>query len=166
MSMLEFVEVKNEAGDERVARLAKWIWRDHYGAILGDGQIGYMLDKFQSAAAVGKQRSEGYRYFLVRDSGAPIGYFGAKPDGENYFLSKLYLVKPARGKGVGKTCLSYIEELARAAGCKAVTLTVNKHNAGSIAVYEHLGFTVYGDGVVDIGGGYVMDDFYMKKELQ
>lgn len=85
MSMLEFVEVKNEAGDERVARLAEWIWRDHYGAILGDGQIGYMLDKFQSAAAVGKQRSEGYRYFLVRDSGAPIGYFGAKPDGGKLF---------------------------------------------------------------------------------
>ena len=44
-------------------------------------------------------------------------------------------------------------------------LNVNKHNAPSIAFYERCGYAVRESVVVDIGGGFVMDDHVMAKAL-
>jgi ribosomal protein S18 acetylase RimI-like enzyme len=44
-------------------------------------------------------------------------------------------------------------------------LTVNRHNTGSIAFYQHLGFKVSGTVVQDIGSGFVMDDYKMVKAI-
>lgn len=40
-------------------------------------------------------------------------------------------------------------------------LTLNKHNAGSIAFYEKMGFRKTEALVTDIGGGFVMDYWRM-----
>lgn len=40
-------------------------------------------------------------------------------------------------------------------------LIVNKHSHSAIAAYPQYGFEVTGDSIVDIGGGFVMDDFLM-----
>ena len=42
-----------------------------------------------------------------------------------------------------------------------VHLTVNKHNANSIAVYKKMGFEVFNECENDIGNGFIMDDFEM-----
>jgi len=42
-------------------------------------------------------------------------------------------------------------------------LTVNKDNADSIAFYRRVGFRIAGSSVMDIGGGFVMDDYRMVK---
>ena len=94
-----------------------------------------------------------------------VGYFAIEPQGKRMFVSKLYLIKEARGHGFGRSCVRFIEEQAADRGLKTLRLTVNKRNAGSVAVYEKLGFTVAGEGTVDIGGGYVMDDYYMEKPV-
>ena len=44
-------------------------------------------------------------------------------------------------------------------------LTVNRHNAGSIAFYERMGFAVAGALVQEIGEGFVMDDYRMVKAI-
>lgn len=163
--MLEIVEVKNRYACERLERLADVIWRECYADILSGAQIDYMLTHFQSADALERQIAEGYRYFFVRDNGAAYGYFAVKPTDDDFFISKLYILHLARGKGIGKTCMSYIEEIARRSPCKRLTLTVNKKNAAAIAAYEKMGFSTYDEGVVDIGGGFKMDDFYMEKGL-
>lgn len=163
--MLEIAEVKNEVGIGRTALLAEIIWREYYAPILPEGQIDYMLDKYQSAEAIGRQLQEGYRYFLARDDGSEFGYFAIKPNGEDLFISKLYVLSLARRRGIGKACVTFIEELARADGFKTLSLTVNKSNASSVEAYKRMGFSVGGEGVSDIGGGFVMDDYYMNKRL-
>ncbi|WP_293005912.1 hypothetical protein [Nitrosomonas sp.] len=40
-------------------------------------------------------------------------------------------------------------------------MIVNKHSHSAIAAYPQYGFEVTGDSIVDIGGGFVMDDFLM-----
>ncbi|MDD3441568.1 MAG: GNAT family N-acetyltransferase, partial [Kiritimatiellae bacterium] len=50
-------------------------------------------------------------------------------------------------------------------GCRELWLTVNKHNTGSIAFYERMGFRKTGALVTDIGHGFVMDDWRMAKEI-
>ncbi|WP_431021594.1 hypothetical protein, partial [Chromobacterium phragmitis] len=44
-------------------------------------------------------------------------------------------------------------------------LTVNRHNAEAIAVYEKRGFRVRGEVAADIGNGFVMDDYVMAKNV-
>ena len=51
-------------------------------------------------------------------------------------------------------------------GCRELWLTVNKHNTGSIAFYERMGFRKTGALVTDIGHGFVMDDWRMAKPCQ
>jgi ribosomal protein S18 acetylase RimI-like enzyme len=44
-------------------------------------------------------------------------------------------------------------------------LQVNKRNEKAIKLYRRAGFAVREEIVVDIGGGFVMDDYVMEKRL-
>jgi hypothetical protein len=54
--------------------------------------------------------------------------------------------------------------MARERGATHLWLTVNKGNA-SVQAYERLGFRIVEAMVIDIGGGYVMDDYKMEKAV-
>ena len=44
-------------------------------------------------------------------------------------------------------------------------MQVNKRNDRAIAAYQKAGFCIAEEAVLDIGGGFVMDDFLMEKEV-
>lgn len=149
-----------------VARLAREIWTDHYEPIIGCGQVEYMLNKFQSPQAIsGQIENQHYRYFLIRHKNRAVGYIGLQCQHETLFLSKLYVEKSVRGTGLGRRAVDFILQFAGARGLSAVRLTVNRHNAVAIAVYERTGFARTGEVVTDIGGGYVMDDYVFEFRL-
>ena len=56
-------------------------------------------------------------------------------------------------------------ESRRAAGARTLMLNVNKHNTQAIRAYEKHGFAIRDAVVVDIGGGFVMDDYVMAKRI-
>ena len=127
-----------------------------------------MVEQFQSAGAVERQlQTEHYSYYLVNTPQGTAGYIGIqlKPRGEALFLSKLYLKREFRSRGIARQALRFLEELARGQGRRSIWLTVNKYNEGSIAVYRHLGFQTVRAQVSDIGQGYVMDDYVMEKAV-
>jgi GNAT superfamily N-acetyltransferase len=80
------------------------------------------------------------------------------------FISKLYLCRSGRGQGTGRRTLEFIEHIARGQHLDSLWLTVNKGNP-SVATYQHWGFQVTEAIVIDIGGGFVMDDYRMEKPL-
>ena len=162
--MIKITELQPENA-KRLAELAKPIWEEHYTPIIGAKQVSYMLEKFQSETAVLTQLTEGYRYFEVYDSKQLLGYFAIQlRDSDNLFISKFYLNNQARGRGLGKAMLQYIEELAADSGCQHIDLTVNKYNP-AYDIYLKLGFVNQGSAEFDIGEGYIMDDFLMRKHL-
>jgi ribosomal protein S18 acetylase RimI-like enzyme len=61
--------------------------------------------------------------------------------------------------------LGHVEDIARSGAFKVLFLTVNKTNAKAIAAYRKNGFSVREPVIVDIGGGFVMDDYVMAKPL-
>lgn len=146
------------------AALAEEVWTEHYTGLLEPGQIAYMVEKFQSPAAIRRQiEEEGYRYFLLADDAAdPCGYVGIQETGDRLFLSKLYIRKDARGRGLASQTLRFLQELCRKERLSAIWLTVNKGNASSIEIYKKWGFRVADTQAADIGGGYVMDDYIME----
>ncbi len=150
---------------QQIESLAQIIWREHYIPIIGSDQVEYMLDKYQTASAMEEQIEDGYGYFLVLNGEEAIGYFSVKKEGKELFLSKVYVLSLFRGQGHGHACFSYIEEYARQYGCERIRLTVNKFNSLAIMTYEGLGFNRVDSIVMDIGGGFVMDDYVYVKEV-
>jgi len=149
---------------QMTARLAREIWMEHYIPIIGQPQVEYMLNRFQSSQAIQEQLKTGYRYYLVcLHPDAAVGYFAVVPRHPDLFLSKFYIARNFRGRGYGREILLYIEGLARAFQCTRIFLTVNKHNAVSIAIYQKMGFRILEDIAQDIGNGFVMDDYRMEK---
>ena len=149
-----------------VADLAREIWSEHYTPIIGSEQVAYMVDKFQSKRAIAKQiADEEYCYFLIYHENHAIGYIGLQQQGDILFLSKLYIKKSLRGKGLGKRAVAYIRQFAVQRQCAAIHLTVNRHNTIAIAAYERTGFIFTGELVTDIGAGYVMDDYVYELTL-
>jgi predicted GNAT family acetyltransferase len=143
-----------------VAALAREIWYEHYDRIVPKNQIEYMLENFQSEKAIKNQVKEGYMYVLFKESSGEItAYAAAKSEKTKIFLSKLYVKKEYRKKGIASRLISFISEKF---GTKNMYLTVNKNNKSSIAAYKRLGFSVADCAVTDIGGGFFMDDYIME----
>ena len=149
----------------RVAELADSIWREHYTPIIGEDQVNYMLHKFQSAEAIRAQIIDGARYHLLLHLHVLAGYCSFYLKENELFLSKIYVRKAMRGKGLGGEMMKFIEAEAIKNELKQISLTVNKNNTKSIAAYSKLGFKKIKPLVMDIGNGFVMDDFLMEKSL-
>ncbi len=158
--MLAFEQLVSDDKDGIVAmsRLATGIVREHYDPILGKAQNDYMLEKFQSADAIGHQLESGYQYYFVRSAGRDIGFLAFYPRGEALYLSKLYLLKEERGKGYSRLMVDFVVGKAREASLGSIELNVNKYN-DAIRAYESLGFKRVRAEKNDIGSGYFMDDY-------
>ena len=122
-------------------------------------------ERFQSAEAIARQiAKEGCEYYLAPGA----GYFALAPDREagRVLLSKIYVREDRRGTGLGRAMAERAEARCAELGCRELWLTVNKHNTGSIAFYERMGFRKTGALVTDIGHGFVMDDWRMAKRCR
>ena len=158
---IEIKKVKYLPELRRVSELANDIWHECFVDIISEGQIDYMIEKFQSLNAMCRQIEEqSYTYMSVYDNDDLCGYIAVKPENdERFFLSKLYLRSDKRGTGIVSEMLERVFAEARLAGKKSVYLTVNKHNDRAIAVYKRTGFFITDEVVTDIGSGYVMNDY-------
>ena len=149
-----------------VARMARQIWNEYYVPLIGQAQVDYMVARFQTAEAMQSQIDSGYEYFQIQRSGQSIGYAAIRHDAHEarLFISKLYVLAAHRGSGAGRRSLELIERLARERGATHLWLTVNKGNP-SVRAYERLGFRIVEALVMDIGGGFVMDDYRMERAV-
>jgi len=152
----DFVTVESLAGE---------IWREHYTPIIGAAQVEYMLKNFQSLDAMKRQTgSEGYTYRMIKSDGIPAGYLATAIHGDRLFLSKIYIKKEYRGRGLSSKAIKLCEDLCKENELRAIYLTVNKYNP-SVKIYESLGFKTIDSVKTDIGSGFYMDDYIMEKTI-
>lgn len=153
---------------EKLCALAAEIWRAHYPAIISAAQIEYMLVQRYVPQVVREELQRGdlwWGQLLINNQMAGFSsYFLTRNAGEMK-LDKLY-VQPARQrKGYGGMLIDRVIAVARAYGCEALVLAVNKHNRNAIAAYEKNGFRTVDAQVKAIGGGFVMDDYIMSRNV-
>lgn len=165
--MITFEPVQTHRQVETVAALAAPIWHETYDEINGVDSTNYMIEKFQSVPAIYNQMErEGYEYFTALSDGVPAGFIGLVPHKEQkLFLSKLYIAKAFRGKGIVRAAMAFAEETARREKLPAIYLTVNKKNTHAIEVYKSFGFYETDAVVTDIGCGFVMNDYVLQKDI-
>jgi ribosomal protein S18 acetylase RimI-like enzyme len=151
-----------------VAELAGIIWRKHYPGIIAVEQIEYMLARGYALDAL-------RRFITEEGAGLDLAYVDARLAGfaayyrldrpDELKLDKLYVHQDFHGRGVGRSLIAAVEAAAIAQHRATLILSVNKHNVQAIRAYERNGFLVREAVVVDIGGGFVMDDYVMAKQL-
>lgn len=164
--MAHFKSALNKQDYKAISDLAKEIWTEHYTPIIGVDQVNYMLEKFQSEEAIENQiLNNNYDYFTIINNNIPLGYLAIKRENEALFLSKIYIMKSFRGQGFGKISMDFIETKAKDLNCSKIYLTVNKYNTNSINAYKNIGFIKIEELIIDIGNGYLMDDYKMEKIL-
>ena len=158
-----------ETGDvERLAALAREIWYAHYPQIITIAQIEYMLCQRYAHDLVREElRREGLWWSKLMVGGEMAGfasYFLTGAAGEMK-IDKLYVHPRHQRRGYGGQFIEHIGRVARQHGCDRLTLAVNKGNRSAIGAYLKHGFSIAESVVKDIGGGFVMDDYIMKKPL-
>lgn len=161
MSETRFIPAVTDGEIQGIAALAEKIWHEHFTDIIGEEQVNYMVDKFQSFPALKDQIQNGYEYFQIQKDGALAGYTGVHEENGALFLNKLYIKKDCRGQHLSTEAFHYLIELCKKRGLKKIWLTCNKYNANTLAIYDHLGFDVTDEQVADIGNGFVMDDYIL-----
>lgn len=165
---IKFISVRAEdaARIEALSAFATEIVREHFDPIIGKAQNDYMLARSQSAAAIQTQIAEGSRYYIAADEGGTwMGFTAFYPKGDEMYLSKFYVQKDHRGKGVSRRMLELIVDAAKAEGLSRISLNVNRHNDLAIAAYERMGFVRARAEQIDIGQGFIMDDFVYEYQL-
>lgn len=143
--------------------LAKKSWEFTYSDILGHDQIDYMLDLMYSNEKLTEHfENHNYQYYIIRLEN-PVGFVGVEFDYEinTTKLHRIYFIQEAQGKGLGKKTIEFIKQKALEVRNSRLILTVNKNNPAK-DFYHSQGFHIYDEGIFDVGGGYVMDDYLME----
>jgi diamine N-acetyltransferase len=159
------IQNKNTSDIPLIRELAMKVWPQTYRSILSDGQIDYMLKLMYSAESLQQQMNDGAQFIVVYDDAEPVGFAShqeIKPS--IYKLHKIYVLTSQQGKGTGRFILDHIIDTIKKNGATALQLQVNRGNKARY-FYEKLGFIIIEEIDLDIGGGYVMDDYIMEKRL-
>jgi len=149
-----------------IRNLARRSWENAYAEILSSEQMEYMLSEMYSEAELTKHfQDTNYYYYLIKDENTDSyeGFIGYEHhyDENTTKLHRIYLVPESKGKGFGKEALLFLNQKVTENGDQRIILNVNKHNEAR-RFYESQGYSVYGEGVFDIGNGFVMDDYMME----
>ncbi len=161
------MEIKN-AGKQDIAtiqHLVYAIWPNAYGTIISGEQIDYMLTLFYSDAALLEQMQKGHQFIFAVENETTLGFasFSAKSnnDPNTFRLHKLYVLPQQQSKGIGSYLLDYIYAEMKKYSATSLDLNVNKYNTAK-EFYLKKGFAILKEEVIDIGEGYVMDDYVMR----
>ena len=124
------------------------------------------MEIMYAPAVMEKELADGYHFDIVCTDDLPAGYMVYSSYApETAKLHKLYLLSRYHGRGIGSAMLDHVANQTRKLGFKNLILNVNKHNVKAINAYERNNFTTIEAVKIDIGNGFFMDDFVMKKVL-
>jgi ribosomal protein S18 acetylase RimI-like enzyme len=150
-----------------LCELAERIFPVTYQDIVEARQIKYMMDLIYSPESLVQQLDAGQVFLVLYFEGEPAGYASYTPLAvDNIFkLNKLYVDHSLQGKGLGKYLLSDVISHVKEEGGETLHLNVNRHNK-ALGFYENMGFNILKEELLDIGGGFFMDDYIMELILQ
>ncbi|CAD0009191.1 GNAT family N-acetyltransferase [Flavobacterium chungangense] len=160
-----------EASIEDIAKIqniAHITWPITYGQILTKNQLDYMLDLIYSDEALTNQiEKKEQLFYLILDEESIIGFIGIEHHYKNDAVTKIhkiYLLPETQGKGIGKKVIEEIQKLALENNSTSLSLNVNRFNS-ALSFYKKIGFEIIDEVNIDIGNGYLMEDYVMEKKL-
>ncbi|MAZ27952.1 MAG: GNAT family N-acetyltransferase [Cytophagaceae bacterium] len=153
---------------KRVSALAQVIWPASFKDILSPGQIEYMMEMMYSEKSLKQQAGKkGHEFWILEINGSPSGYLALEHHRDASARSKvhkIYLTHDSQGTGAGRFMMDFASAEAKKNGSQTLYLNVNRYNK-AVKFYEHYGFKILKVEDIDIGNGYLMEDYVMEKQL-
>lgn len=150
---------------ETIERLAWEIIPEFYAPYIPEEHCIFFVKKFQTVEAMQSQIANGFEYYLLNQGDEDKGYLGFRVSAGKISLSKLYLLKECRGKGIGTLAMNFVEEKANQYNIALVELEVSQYNNDSIAFYQHKGFSIQDLVIHHYENGYSIGDYRMIKNI-
>ncbi|WP_163410904.1 GNAT family N-acetyltransferase [Flavobacterium ajazii] len=152
----------------KIQKIAHITWPITYGQILTKDQLDYMLNLIYSDEALTNQiKNKEQLFYLISEDGTTLGFIGIEHHYKNDAVTKIhkiYLLPETQGKGIGKKTIENIEKLALENHSISLLLNVNRFNS-ALSFYKKIGFEIIDEVNIDIGNGYLMEDYVMEKKL-
>ncbi|WP_395045914.1 GNAT family N-acetyltransferase [Flavobacterium sp.] len=162
------ISVATRSQLEIVKDLAYKIWPSTYGSILSGVQLNFMLDKFYNLSYLENQLiNENQVFLLIEENNKYLGFCAYELNCESSSktkLHKIYVLPETQGKGIGKILLNEVEKITLENNNSALFLNVNRYNNAQ-EFYKKQGYSVIKTIDIEIGNGYLMEDFVMEKTL-
>lgn len=144
-------------------------WPITYGHILSQKQMIHMLDWMYSKESLREQMEErGHCFLVAMEAGRCYGFASYELHSKKAGVTKihkLYVLPQSQGKGVGSKLVHAIATDALDHGNGIITLNVNRQN-NAIEFYKRIGFIIGGSEDIDIGDGFLMEDYIMEARSQ
>ena len=148
--------------------LSNVIWPATFSNILSQEQISYMMDMMYSTSSLEKQINElNHHYLLAEEDGEYLGYLSYELNYKGTPITKIhkiYVLPSIQGKGVGRLFIDAVSKLALKNNNTLLSLNVNRYNR-AIDFYKRMGFDFFTSENIDIGNGFLMEDYVMNKDL-
>ena len=161
---LAFKKVETQEDIEFTAKTAKEIWQEYWPTRIGQAQTDYMIGLFLSDSAINRQiKDDGYEFFTLWDKDKLVGFIAMHAEADALFISKIYFYKSMRGAGYAAEVIDFFNKVCLERKLPSMYLNVNKYNDLAIKAYLRYGFNNEDSVVNDIGEGFVMDDYIMRR---
>ena len=144
-----------------IRAIATFTWPVAYGSYISKEQLDYMLNLMYSDDSLLDQMNKGHQFYIAEQDSIPIGFASVSKEEDNSCkLNKLYVLPSAQKTGAGKALLQKTINYATSHSSSCLFLQVNKQNNAQEFYRKH-GFRVREASILDIGEGYIMDDYIM-----
>lgn len=154
---------------QAVSELAHHIWHLHYPGIISRAQIDYMLDQRYSPSHLAETLDRrGSRLLVARRGRNAMGFAllaPAEDASDEVNLHAFYLHPDHHGRGYGRRFMDHLVDYARGEHYRDMTLNVNRLNIKAINFYFRVGFVIRSVVDIDLGRGFMANDFIMVRAL-
>ncbi len=141
---------QNEIPD--LISVARQSYKEHYLHLWYDGGDWYLQNNFTDEQFTKELADPNAALFLIIDEQIPVGFIKLNIDKgyENYSdaealeLERIYFLKSAAGKGLGKATIKFVAQFAKQRN-KSVVWLKTMDSAPSVEFYKRVGFTILGD---------------------
>lgn len=154
---------------DAISAMATRIWPVAYAEIIPPTQIEYMLAWMYDPSKLKEEMLHaGIEYLWIASSGSKIGFLAVGPVlmGSSCPLHKCYLLPEFQGCGIGSAAMEQLFIHLESVGATSLELRVNRGNFLAITFYRRNGFETCGEDCREIGGGFFMDDYLMKRPIR
>ena len=108
-----------------------------------------------------------HHYLLAEEDGEYLGYLSYQLNYKGTPITKIhkiYVLPSIQGKGVGRLFIDAVSKLALKNNNTLLSLNVNRYNK-AIDFYKRMGFDFFASENIEIGNGFLMEDYVMNKDL-
>lgn len=150
----------------RIQKIAYATWPETFKDILKQEQIDYMLKWMYNYETLLKQSENGHFFYIAKTEDGDQGFIGIEPNHSKKGttkIHKIYVLPSAQGFGIGKKLIEFVSNKVKTGfDQNTLLLNVNRFNKAT-DFYLKSGFKIIKEENIEIGNGYLMEDYVMQK---